>query len=82
MSTDELYYMFVGVDVLGDPYGHKVTFASERTVGDACPYKYIIPYDIGEAFRLPRFVGVDVLDDPSGRKLTFLCECYIRFLLS
>ncbi len=28
----------VGGDVLDAPYGHKVTFISKRTVGDACPY--------------------------------------------
>ena len=51
--TEREYYTFVGVDVLGDPRGHNVTFTPERTVGDACPYKYIIPYVVGEAFRLP-----------------------------
>ena len=40
----------VGVDVLDDPYGHKVTFISKRTVGDACPYKYIISYVVGATF--------------------------------
>ena len=39
------------------PCGFKVTFISKRTVGDACPYKYITPYVVGEAFCLPRFVG-------------------------
>ena len=29
----------VGVDVLGDPRGHKVTFSWEWTVEDAGPYK-------------------------------------------
>ena len=43
------------------PFYFEVTFIPERTVGDACPYKYIISY----------VVGGDVLDDPYGHNLTF-----------
>ena len=37
-TTDELYYAFVGDDVLGVPRGHKVTFASKWGVEDVAPY--------------------------------------------
>ena len=50
--TDELYYVFVGGDVLDAPYCHKVTFTPERTVGDACPYKIYYDVRCRGAFRL------------------------------
>ena len=43
----------VGGDVLDAPYGHKVTFTPERTVGDACPYNALCYHTVGEGLAPP-----------------------------